>query len=92
MPESFILDFRRRQGRLLVQRNPYTATVPQVFFTAAGIRNHSDGTAYYLGNYGFYWSSRPYSNYAYSLDFAVVYAGMGNDDRANGYSVRCVQE
>ena len=71
--------------------NPYTATVPQVFFPAAGIRNHSDGTAYYRGNYGFYWSSRPYSNYAYSLDFAVVYAGMGNDDRANGYSVRCVQ-
>ena len=64
---------------------------PQVFFPAAGRRNH-DGTAASRGKYAQYWSSRS-ASYTYYLSF-------GNDDAymhysyspAYGYSVRCVQE
>ena len=64
----------------------------KVFFPAAGTRRYSDGSAIYRGNYGYYWSSRPGSNGAYGLYFYSSYASMSYYDRANGYSVRCVQE
>ena len=76
----------------------YTATVPQVFFPAAGYRNCYDGDAYGRGYYGVYWSSRPNkipygTSYSYSLFFLSHDIYMYDlSDRAYGYSVRCVQE
>ena len=74
----------------------YTENVPQVFFLAAGYRSCDDGYAYDRGYRGYYWSSRPYNlydyNYAYRLNFAHTHAHMGYPGRADGYSVRCVQE
>ena len=65
---------------------------PQVFFPAADERSFSDGNADYRGNFGYYWSSRPNSSYAYYLFFDSSYADMGYySRRASGQSVRCVQ-
>ena len=64
----------------------------KVFFPAAGGRNNNGGFDYYRGYYGNYWSSRPYNGYADLLYFYSDYAIMFNDRRADGYSVRCVQE
>lgn len=65
---------------------------PKVFFPAAGYRDYDYGDAYYRGAYGYYWSSRPRSYYAYYLFFGDGHASMSSRRRANGYSVRCVQE
>ena len=71
----------------------YTDKVPQVFFPAAGYRNYYGGLAYYRGDDGRYWSSRPDSYGAYYLTFFSSYTNMHDDlGRAYGYSVRCVQE
>ena len=66
---------------------PLRENKPQVFFPAAG------WCGYYRGEYGRYWSSKPdYSYYAYNLSFSNGSAFMNNYyDRADGYSVRCVQ-
>ena len=65
---------------------------PQVFFPAAGLRSDDDGDAYGRGGNGYYWSSRPdYAN-ANRIYFYSSSVGMGYNNRANGYPVRCVQE
>ena len=68
----------------------YSASVSRVFFPAAGNRNLYGGVGD-RGSYGFYWSSRPYSNYAFYLCFYSSDINMYDYYRAFGYSVRCVQ-
>ena len=71
----------------------YLDNCPQVFFPAAGDRGRDDGNAGDRGYSGRYWSSRPYgtdANYLYFNSLGGV--GMDSDDRAYGFSVRCVQE
>ena len=63
----------------------------QVFFPAAGYRDSYDGNAILRGYDGYYWSSRPILS-SYGLRFYNGYVGMDNSCRADGYSVRCVQE
>ena len=71
----------------------YSADAPQVFFSAAGYRNHYYGDTYSRGNYGYYWSSRPSYDFAYLIHFSCVGASIeDNCRRADGCSVRCVQE
>ena len=76
----------------------YSEDVPQIFFPASGIRSYQNGEAISRGSVGYYWSSSPYpySNYdAYELTLYDTYnANMGTSTstRANGFSVRCVQE
>ena len=75
----------------------YSSEVAQVFFPAAGSRNDSDADAYYRGDEGYYWSSRPgnfydYGYFAYYLYFYSSSAYIDDYRRANGYSVRCVQD
>ena len=71
--------------------NSYTASVPQVFFPAAGSRLGSDGVAGTRGYYGDYWSSRPYGPNAGFLGFSSNVNMYYTLTRTNGYSVRCVQ-
>ena len=74
-------------------QNSYTETVPQVFFPAAGYHTHFSGDAYSRGDRGVYWSSRPNSGHAYSLEFHnSSYVGIFNEYLADGQSVRCVKE
>lgn len=65
---------------------------PQMFFPATGNRNDSDGKAMNRDTYGNYWSSRSYGTGAYYLYFGSSLVNMFGDDRARGYSIRCVQE
>ena len=64
------------------------------WFPAAGCRNSNNGSVYDVGSYGYYWSSSPYYvNSGYYLNFVSGYVlpSHGNN-RAAGFSVRCVQE
>src|SRR5574344_1664046 len=69
----------------------YSAGVSQIFLPAAGYR-YSDGGAYDRGSFGRYWSSTPGGANAYGLYFSGGDAGMGNYNRAYGFSVRCVKD
>lgn len=77
-------------GSYFVGEYTYIEGLPQVFFPAAGYRDY-DVDAYYRGYDGFYWSSRPSGASAGSLRFDSSDVYMFNHNRANGYSVRCVQ-
>jgi uncharacterized protein (TIGR02145 family) len=58
----------------------------------AGNRRGSDGSLYYVGSYGHYWSSTVSSTSSRYLDFYSSNAGMNTSNRANGYSVRCIKD
>ena len=90
---SWTTDDNGRSGRWFSGPNSYTASVPQVFFPAAGYRGRLGCFADRRGGRGDYWSSRPGSYYAYYLyiDSGDVFMSSSGD-RAYGYSVRCVQE
>ena len=80
------------EGRYFSGEYTFIDGAPKVFFPAAGGRNYNDGNADDRGYDGNYWSSRPYSNYAYILRFGSGITYMYSYFRADGYSVRCVQE
>ena len=89
---SWTTDDNGRSGRWFSGPNSYTASVPQVFFPAAGYRLGGVGFAINRGYYGYYWSSRPYYGFADCLSFRSSNVSMASfDSRADGYSVRCVQ-
>lgn len=67
----------------------YTETVTQIFLPAAGFRHNYNGNAYGRGYDGHYWSSTSYPNESYS---GCLLFTTGDGSRANGNSVRCVQE
>ena len=81
-----------QKGRYFCGDYTYLDNAPQVFFPAAGHRLNSDGSAYMRGDEGDYWSSRPDGSGAFYLHFYSGNVGMYDYNRANGYSVRCVQE
>ena len=60
---------------------------------ASGYRNNNDGSLNNVGNNGNYWSASPKSNNAYNLNFNNNgnVNPSNNNNRANGYSVRCLQ-
>ena len=91
---SWTTDENGQKGYWFCGATPYTETVPQVFFPAAGERI-SVGVDISRDSYGYYWSSSPYPcDLAF---FAVFYSGDAPVDikhahgRASGCSVRCVQ-
>jgi len=59
----------------------------------AGYRNYSNGSYYYMGYYGYFWSSSEYySNYAWGR---YLYSSNSNvrryyDDKTSGFSIRCL--
>ena len=64
-----------------------------IWYPASGGRNSNDGSLYYVGNLGYYWSASPTGYYAYNLYFAYTGDfGLSYDYRALGRSVRCLQE
>ena len=80
-----------QEGRYFCGDYTCLDNAPQVFFPAAGLRGNGNAHAYGRGDYGDYWSSRPYSDSAYRL-FISSSVRMTNGNRAGGSSVRCVQE
>ena len=62
-----------------------------IFLPAAGIRGGEE--VYGVQNFGYYWSATEYDSYnAGYLYFSPDGAGMGNDYRGNGISVRLVKD
>ena len=88
---SWTTDDNGQSGIWFSGPNSYTATVPQVFFPAAGCRILDEGEAHHRGRSGIYWSSRPVGTNAYDLGLYSGLVLMDYDNRAGGYSVRCVQ-
>ncbi|MDR2824125.1 MAG: hypothetical protein LBB41_02870, partial [Prevotellaceae bacterium] len=69
------------------------ASGKSIFLPAAGYRLYSDGSLYYRGSGGTYWSTRKYSDT--NANRAVFSSGGANtsyDYRALGQSVRCITE
>ena len=65
-----------------------------IWYPASGYRYFGNGGLGYVGSYSYYWSASPHSGNAYGLYFNYNgYVGpSGNLKRANGQSVRCLQE
>ena len=65
-----------------------------IWYPASGNRDGRVGSLNNVGNYGGYWSASPNSYYAYSLDCNNIgrVFPSSNSYRANGRSVRCLQE
>jgi len=61
-------------------------------FPAAGYRNPSTGALGNVGSTGHYWSSTVYGTSGRYLFFSRNDANMYSNDRANGFSVRCIKE
>ena len=58
----------------------------------AGGRNVSNGSLFNVGSSGRYWSSTVAGAYSRSLTFSSSNAFMGSDNRAIGFSVRCLKD
>ena len=64
-----------------------------IFLPAAGYRNPTNGALASVGTIGYYWSSTVSGTNAFRLSFGSSFVDPGNlDDRAFGFSVRCVSE
>jgi uncharacterized protein (TIGR02145 family) len=58
----------------------------------AGYRSGSNGSLYYVGSYGFYWSSTVSGVGSRNLRFYSSPSGMSTLNRADGISVRCLKD
>jgi len=65
-----------------------------IFLPAAGLRNGSHGSLYWVGSEGYYWSSSSSGGgNPYIIFFRNTYVGLENSyERWWGFSVRCVAE
>ena len=77
--------------------NQYGATGTALYnsplkLVAAGYRNFFGGTLYNAGSDGYCWSSSVVGPNARILIFGSGLAGMGNGNRAHGFSVRCLKD
>ena len=61
------------------------------FLPAAGYRNNSNGALNNRGYNGNYWSTRMNdASNAYNMNFNSSSTNMNNNNRTNGFSVRCI--
>jgi uncharacterized protein (TIGR02145 family) len=58
----------------------------------AGNRGGSDGSLNSVGSYGNYWSSTVSGTNSSHLYFSSSYSDMSGNNRADGYSVRCLKD
>ena len=89
---SLTIDENGHIGRWLSGSSPYSSNSPIVFFSAAGNRAFSGGSAYLRCYSGNYWTSGLYNSHSYCLDIYGSKGGIYGGNRATGYSVRCVQD
>jgi hypothetical protein len=91
---AFLLKFARyiRKKRLPVFRFREIGGIKQPFSQTAGNRNYSNGQLIDVGTNGNYWSSTVNGTNAWNLNFNSADSNMNNNNRANGFSVRCLQD
>jgi hypothetical protein len=63
-----------------------------VLLPVAGNRNNSNGSLNNVGSNGNYWSSTVSGTNARNLNFNSSNANMNSNNRANGFSVRCLKD
>ena len=63
-----------------------------VLLSVAGNRNNSNGTLNNVGSNDNYWSSTVNGSNARNLNFNSSNANMNSNNRANGFSVRCLKD
>ena len=68
-----------------------TATIN---FPASGLRFYNDGSLFYVGYYGYYWSAVPYSTDVgcYLIFYSGYVYPVNYDSRTYGFAVRAVSE
>jgi len=88
---SWTTNDKQQPGYWFSGSSSYKSSVPQVFFPSAGLRYYDDD-ALNRGYSGNYWSSQPDVYRTYSLGFNGSLVLMNGYSRAEGLSVRCVQD
>lgn len=63
-----------------------------MFYPSAGNRNRINGLLNNQGTNGNYWSSTVSGTNARNLNFNSSAANTNNNNRANGFSVRCLKD
>ena len=58
----------------------------------AGFRYFFNGSFYEVGTFGLYWSSAVSGTYSPILNFTTSAADVSDDNRARGFSVRCLKD
>ena len=81
-----------QEGRFFCGEYTFIESAPKVFFPAAGYQDYYGVNDYFRGAAGRYWSSRPYSSKAHYFTFNSGSVSRYSGYRADGNSVRCVQE
>ena len=71
--------------------NPAGAFASPLKLPVPGYRSGSNGSLGGVGSYGFYWSSTVNSAMSRILYFESGSAGMFSDNRAGGFTVRCIK-
>jgi uncharacterized protein (TIGR02145 family) len=82
-------------GTWTTQNGIYGYKFGNLFLPAAGFSDTIDGTLFYVGSRGYYWSSTQYNNtLVHYLSFSSTNAGSTNNfsGRGSGFIVRCVKE
>jgi len=63
-----------------------------VIITVAGRHNYNNGSLNNVGVNGNYWSSTVDGTNSRNLNFNSDNANMNSNNRANGYTVRCLKD
>ena len=72
--------------------NDWERLSKELWLTMAGYRYRSTGLYYSQSTYGLYWSSSPSTTNAFRMGFLSANVRPTNaDDRADGFSVRCIK-
>jgi uncharacterized protein (TIGR02145 family) len=74
------------------QNNSAGAFASPLKWTLAGYRNYYNGPLSNVGSFGFYWSSTVSGTSSRDLFFSSSNAYMFDDNRANGFTVRCLKD
>lgn len=82
-----------QRGNYFSGNYTYLDRAPQVFLPVAGQRSGEDGRVHSRGSgHFYYWSSLPFKGTPHEHWFSPTHGTYYYYYRANGYSVRCVQE
>jgi uncharacterized protein (TIGR02145 family) len=89
LPTDAELDAERQSWS---SNNSAGAFASQLKLPVAGYRNLSNGSLYYVGSYGYYWSGTLDGTASRNLGFDSIGASMSGYGRAFGGSVRCFKD